>query len=218
MANPDTQGQRVSQLHPNIYIIGAQSTGKTTLVTALGEHFAQNLDSYIFTNQPHQLKEIARGVLKQHNFTASDITSSKSRALELQMLIIEAQATAEMALQDSWYIADRSALDAVAYAQQYVGEAEACTIRQGAVWQQIENRMKAGLVILCEPGGEWLIDDGVRLMPQDKAEWFELHSHFMAILSKCDVEYRVLPCSISRLEERVDFVVDAWRRKWSGIG
>ncbi|KAI4256206.1 MAG: hypothetical protein L6R42_006348, partial [Xanthoria sp. 1 TBL-2021] len=161
------------------------STGKTTLVTALGEYFAQNLELQRSTSQPHQLKEVARGVLIRHQFTANDITSSKTRALELQRLIIQAQATAEDALQDTWYIADRSALDAVAYARQYVGEAEARSLREGAVWQEIEDKMRAGVVVLCEPGGEWLIDDGVRLMPRDQAEWFALNSHFQVLLAEC---------------------------------
>ncbi|KAI4246120.1 MAG: hypothetical protein L6R40_002072 [Gallowayella cf. fulva] len=210
MASTEAPGERSPS---NIYIIGAQSTGKTTLVTALGHYFGQNLKSYGLAENPHQLKEVARGVLREHGFTASDITTSKSRALELQRLIIQAQIRAEKALEHSWYIADRSALDAVAYAQQYVGESEAHGLQQGLTWSEVEHKMRAGTVILCEPGGQWLMDDGVRLMPQDRAEWFELHSHFMRLLTGCNIEYVVLPCSIAGLEERVAFVVDAWRRK-----
>ncbi|KAL8992131.1 MAG: hypothetical protein Q9169_007345 [Polycauliona sp. 2 TL-2023] len=145
------------ELPPNIYIIGAQSTGKTTLVSALGDHFAQDAS----LSQPQLLKEVARGVLTRHNFTASDITNSKERALELQRLIIEAQAAAEGALGNLWYVADRSAIDAVAYARQYVGETEARNLRKGDTWQELEERMRAGVVVVCEPGGEWLRDDGL---------------------------------------------------------
>ena len=215
MAATGGQVQELPPLPPNIYIIGAQSTGKTTLVTALGKYFAQNLDTEKLISQPHQLKEVARGVLQKHNFTASDITNSKSRALELQQLIIEAQASAESALRNVWYIADRSALDAVAYARQYVGTAEARNLRTGAAWQEVENKMRAGVVILCEPGEAWLIDDGVRLMPQNYGEWFELHAHFMALLAECGIEHVVLPCSVSHLDERVNVVIAAWRQKRS---
>ncbi|KAL8789301.1 MAG: hypothetical protein Q9213_001224 [Squamulea squamosa] len=215
MTSTEGYGQELPQLPANIYIIGAQSTGKTTLVTALGEYFALNQNTHMLTEQPHQLKEVARGVLKRHKFTASDITNSKSRALELQRLIIEAQALAESALQGTWYIADRSALDAVAYARRYVGEVEARNLRQSSVWQEMEDKMRAGVVVLCEPGGEWLIDDGVRLMPQNQAEWFELHADFEALLTECGIEYVVLPASVSQLADRVQFVVDAWTRKGS---
>ncbi|KAL8853704.1 MAG: hypothetical protein Q9221_001515 [Calogaya cf. arnoldii] len=213
MATTEFHKQKPEELPPNIYIIGAQSTGKTTLVTALGEYFAENLGVEKSTFQPHQLKEVARGVLIRHQFTANDITSSKTRALELQRLIIEAQAAAESALQNGWYIADRSALDAVAYARQYVGETEAQSLREGGVWQEIEDKMRAGVVVLCEPGGEWLVDDGVRLMPQDQTEWFALHSHFQSILAECGISYVVLSSSVSSLKQRVDFVLEAWRKK-----
>ncbi|KAL8732801.1 MAG: hypothetical protein Q9181_003828 [Wetmoreana brouardii] len=213
MANTEAGRQQMPQGCPNIYIIGAQSTGKTTLVTALGEHFAQRSSLYTLTDEPAQLKEVARGVLKHHNFTASDITSSKARALELQRLIIEAQAAAETALANTWYIADRSALDAVAYARQYVGIAEAESLRQGTIWHKIVQRMRAGVVVVCEPCREWLIDDGVRLMPQDQTEWLELHSQFVDLLTGSEVRYTMLPCSISRLEDRIDFVINAWRKR-----
>lgn len=213
MAATEGHDQKSDELPPNIYVIGAQSTGKTTLVTALGEYFAQSLGLETSMSQPHQLKEVARGVLIRHQFTANDITSSKTRALELQRLIIQAQAAAEGALQDTWYIADRSALDAVTYARQYVGEAEARSLREGAVWQEIQDKMRAGVVVLCQPGGEWLIDDGVRLMPRDQAEWFALNSHFQVLLAECGIPYVVLSCSVSLLRQRVEFVLQAWTQK-----
>ncbi|KAL8665417.1 MAG: hypothetical protein Q9202_002310 [Teloschistes flavicans] len=204
------------QSPPNIYIIGAQSTGKTTLVTALGEHFVQKSHLYALPKEPYQIKETARNVLKQHYFTASDITDSKTRALELQRLIIEAQASAETELGDTWYISDRSALDAVVYAQQYVGAAEAEDLQQGTTWEGIVRRMKVGVVMLCEPNAEWLIDDGVRLMPRDQGEWLELHSHFANLLAGSGIAYTVLPSSVGQLAERVRFVVDLWNEKRVG--
>ncbi|KAL8657462.1 MAG: hypothetical protein Q9226_001891 [Calogaya cf. arnoldii] len=216
MAATEVHNQKPEELPPNIYIIGVQSTGKTTLVTALGEHFAENSAVERSTTQPHHLKEVARGVLIRHHFTANDITSSKTRALELQRLIIEAQAAAEDALQNGWYIADRSALDAVAYAKHYVGEPEAHSLREGAAWQEIEDKMRAGVVVLCEPGGEWLVDDGVRLMPRDQTEWFELHSNFQQILAECRIPYYVLSSSVSLLGQRVDCVLETWRKEVEG--
>ena len=197
----------------NIYIIGAQSTGKTTLVSALATHFAQSEnDPGGGRTQPYQLKEVARTVLKKHSFTANDITSSKTRALELQRLIVEAQASAEVALGDTWYLSDRSALDAVAYARQYVGMAEAEGLMHGNTWRAVEDRMRAGLVVVCEPGGQWLIDDGIRLMPKDHDEWFQLHVHFLALLDGIGMAYMVLPSSVAKLEDRVIYVLREWQR------
>ena len=200
----------------NIYVIGAQSTGKTTLVAALATRFAQDSsdpDSTGASQAPFQLKEVARNVLRKHKFTAHDITSSKTRALELQRLIIDAQATAEAALDGIWYISDRSALDAVVYAQQYVGANEAKSLMDGATWQALEDRMRAGLVIVCEPGGQWLIDDGVRLMPKDREEWFQLHEHFLVLLDGMKIAYTVLSCDVARLDDRVDYVLDEWTKR-----
>ena len=223
MQSPSTamasQADKKTEEHPlkrNIYIIGAQSTGKTTLVAALATHFAQvnsDPDSTGASHTPFQLKEVARNVLRTHNFSAHDITSSKTRALELQRLIIEAQATAEAALDDIWYISDRSALDAVVYAKQYVGADEAESLMQEESWQILEDRMRAGLVVICEPGGQWLIDDGVRLMPKDREEWFQLHEHFLALLGELKMVYIVLPCDVARLDDRVDYVLKEWTRK-----
>ncbi|KAG7001383.1 hypothetical protein G7Y79_00032g067360 [Physcia stellaris] len=214
MASCDNEEKNGPPLTKNIYIIGAQSTGKTTLVSALAIHFANTKhdspDAFI---QPFQLKEVARNVLKKHGFTAHDITSSKARALELQRLIIEAQAKAEVDLGQTWYISDRSALDAVAYARQYVGVAEADKLMHGEPWRVLEDRMRSALVVLCEPGGEWLIDDGIRLMPQDREEWFQLHTRFLELLDGLRLAYIVLPSRIAKLEDRVKLILDEWANR-----
>ena len=209
MASRDDEEKNGPPFTKNIYIIGAQSTGKTTLVSALATHFANTKhDSPDAFTQPFQLKEVARSVLKKHGFTAHDITSSKARALELQRLIIEAQAKAEVDLGQTWYISDRSALDAVVYARQYVGAVEADELMHGKLWQVHEDRMRAALVVVCEPGGQWLIDDGVRLMPQDREEWFQLHMNFLELLDAIGLAYIVLPCDVAKLEDRVRLILD----------
>lgn len=195
----------------NIYIIGAQSTGKTTLVAALTtyvEQFHVVPDATIA--RPKIISEVARGVLQRHHYTAEDIVSSKTRALELQRLILEAQCQAEEAACDEWYISDRSGLDPLVYARKYVGVEEALALTQGLAWQHLQQKMKRGLVIVCEAGGEWLIDDGVRLMPKDRDAWLQMHAAFCEMLSELDIEYHVLPASISSLAHRIEFVVTKW--------
>lgn len=116
---------------PNIYIIGAQSTGKTTLVSALDKYFEQHRTySGEPVPRPCIIKEVARSVLREHQFTADDIANSKRRALQLQRLILNAQPKPERSFCPEWYITDRSGLDALAYAHRYVGNGEARQLRQ----------------------------------------------------------------------------------------
>ena len=195
----------------NIYIIGAQSTGKTTLVSALAAHFTSRNKS---SPQPRILTEVARSVMHHHKLTAQDITSSPASALNVQSLILEAQVEAETSLRGHWYISDRSAFDPLVYADVYVGKDGREALAQTPAWRTAEGWMKDGLVIVCEAGGEWLVDDGVRLMPDDRVAWCEMHKRFCSTLDDLGIVYTVLPSSISQLETRVQFVVQEWENKW----
>ena len=90
---------------PNIYIVGAQSTGKTTLVDGLVSFIKS-----AHPNIPHPviIREVARDVLKEYKFSRDDIRSSKLRSFDLQGLILERQSTAERGASSSWIISDRS--------------------------------------------------------------------------------------------------------------
>lgn len=69
--------------------------------------------------------------------------------------------------------------------------------------------MKQGLVVLCESGCSWLVDDGtgLRLMPEDQGEWFRTHGAFEKLLVNRGIEYMLVPAKMESLEERVDFVL-----------
>ncbi|CAF3646227.1 unnamed protein product [Fusarium graminearum] len=79
---------------PNIYIIGPQSTGKTTLIHKLQDDLQLWLTGTSIES-PSIISEVARTVLTKHNYSAHDIQTLKTRCLELQQLILEAQAVAE---------------------------------------------------------------------------------------------------------------------------
>ena len=199
---------------PNIYIIGAQSTGKTTLVSALDRYFEEHR-TYLSepVTRPHIIKEVARSVLREHHFTADDIVTSKPRALQLQRLILNAQSKAELSFGQGWYITDRSGLDPLAYAHRYVGDEEARQLRQEEAWQDVEKRLSKGLVIICGVGGEWLVDDGIRLMPKSRDDWLEIQSIFCSLLDELGIQYTILPSSVRDLGSRVDFVMEQWRNR-----
>ena len=159
----------------NIYIVGAQCTGITTLITALSAHFTNSSSTTRTAPAPLILAEVARTVLRQHDFTASDITSSLSKAMLMQKLILEAQYSAEKAAGTRWFISDRSGFDPVVYTKRYVGEEGARDLMRTNAWVELKERMEHSLVVVCEAVADWLIDDGVRLMPEDKEDRVAFH-------------------------------------------
>lgn len=153
----------------NIYIIGAQCTGKTTLVNALESEFARTTqhEGILRFSKPTIIRELARKVLKEKQFTREDITTSPARALMLQQHILDAQFYAERAVSapaapSEWYMCDRSGLDPIVYALLFVGEDAAAELLATDTWKELEKRMKESIVVLCESGCVWLEDDGVR--------------------------------------------------------
>jgi nicotinamide riboside kinase len=200
----------------NIYIIGPQSTGKTTLVNALEKAFASGVglaDSFN-GNRPTIIREVARTVLKSNDMTRNDITSSPTRALKLQQLILEAQLKAEETAlsgspSNSWFVSDRSGLDPIVYAKLFVGENAMQQMVSSNEWKALEERMKSGLVILCEAGCTWLVDDGTRLMPKNMEDWMRVNSAFHEVLETLAIEKVMMPKSVSDLQQRVQIVLDA---------
>ncbi|KAI2642306.1 AAA domain-containing protein [Xylaria nigripes] len=207
--------QHESMATPNIYIIGSQCTGKTTLINALSDYFDRS--PVTAAKQPAIIKEVARTILKKYDFTRIDIRNSPDRALELQRLIIEAQSAAEKAKlrENSWFISDRSAVDPVVYARKYVGTEAADALRAAPHWVKMRDRMARSLVVVCEAGVGWLTDDGVRLMPLDQAEWLGVHEEFCALLADAGLEYHILPSSVGSREDRLQFVLGLWEEKRS---
>jgi nicotinamide riboside kinase len=198
---------------PHIYVVGAQSTGKTTVVKALEEHFRSEVSSYEGISQPKIITEVARTVLQQHSFSADDITSSPTRALALQKLILQAQLSAERDISEheEWFISDRSGVDPMVYARKYVSEEAESDLIKSAEWKELSERMRKSVVIVCEAGTEWLTDDGVRLMPESREEWIEFHELFCSRLDALGLEYEILPSNMMSLRERVAFVLRKWK-------
>ncbi|RBA14884.1 hypothetical protein FPRO05_13100 [Fusarium proliferatum] len=164
---------------PNIYIIGPQSTGKTTLVNKLKadlEHWLADTS----IDKPHIVSEVARTVLAKHKYSAEDIQASTTRCFELQQLILEAQAAAEKeALKtSSWFISDRSGFDPLVYAKRYAAPGAVEQLQGLDGWKQVKARMERSLIVVCEAGTPWLMDDGVRLMPGSYDEWMQTFYNF----------------------------------------
>ncbi|CAH0025145.1 unnamed protein product [Clonostachys rhizophaga] len=198
----------------SIYIIGSQSTGKTTLVNGLMEEF-QALCGTIAVPEPGLIAEVARNVIEEMSFATEDIRNSPDLSLMLQKQILAAQVEAEQtALGTSpWFVSDRSALDPIVYAHTYAGTDAAKKITESGTWQAIRQRMAESVVIVCEPVVEWLQDDGVRLLPKDNEEWIQIHRGFCTLLEEEGIGYSVLGSDIRKSSGRVDFVVSRWRQR-----
>ncbi|KAK3994423.1 AAA domain-containing protein [Cladorrhinum sp. PSN332] len=216
-SHPDYQSStplREMSHPPNIYIVGAQCTGKTTLVNNLRQHFESNpTDQY---RPPIFITEVARSVLKTNSFTALDVVTP-SRSLELQQLILDAQTAAERDAFDQWFISDRSGADPITYALRYVGDEATDKLVKSKEWQEVRERMKNGVVVVCEANKDaasWLHDDGVRLMPKDILDWMGFHRLFCWFLDSQGIEYVVLPPSIGDHKDRVGYVLECWMSKF----
>ncbi|KAG9505067.1 hypothetical protein J7337_002033 [Fusarium musae] len=196
---------------PNIYIIGPQSTGKTTLVNELQADLEHGLvDSSI--DKPQIVSEVARSVLAKHKYSAEDIRTSKVRCLELQQLILQAQAEAEKeALKtSSWFISDRSGFDPLVYAKRYASPGVEQELQQLEAWKQVKARMETSLIVVCEAGTPWLMDDGVRLMPGSETEWMQVFDDFCQMLDEVGLEYSVVPRTVLDISERAELVWAKW--------
>jgi nicotinamide riboside kinase len=199
---------------PNIYVIGPQSTGKTTLVNKLRDALRHWLAGA--TIEPPQIvTEVARTVLTKHKYTANDITSSTDRCLALQKLILEAQASAEKEalLRSSWFISDRSGFDPLVYAREYVSPGAVVEMQQLPAWVEVKARMEKSLIVVCEAGTPWLMDDGVRLMPDSEDAWMKLSRDFCDLLDETGFGYCVVPRTMLELLERAQFVLAKWEER-----
>lgn len=190
----------------NIYIIGAQCTGKTTLVDALKDYLTQYREQD--TPDPIIISELARNVLRELKIDRHDIANLPEKSLELQTAILKAQYKAEAVAKDAgWYISDRSGLDPIVYARLSVGEDAAQTLLNSAEWKTLEQNMKEGRVFVCEAGCKWLMDDGTRWMPDSPEHWDGFDQAFRDLLKHRKIGFQVVPRDVTQTHERVEMVL-----------
>lgn len=196
----------------NIYIVGAQSTGKTTLLNSLRAHF-DRAPSIPEAGKPQIIEETARIVFKQEGFrfAAVDTQSNFDEYLGIQRSILKAQLEAEdeALRKGKWFISDRSGLDCLIYAAKYVGREGAEQLSETHELAKLKARMQEGRIIVCEPVADWLKDDGTgfRPIPELKEQWLAVHKEFCELLGDLGLRYEVLPARITSLEERVTVVL-----------
>jgi hypothetical protein len=188
--------------------------GQTTIVNELEKILNDQSCSSLKEQQykPTVIREVARNVLREKHYNRDDIANYPPKARRLQELILGAQWEAETSVCESinshhGYISDRSGLDPIVYAQVFAGDEASNSILASKEWQELGDRMKAGLVILCEAGCSWLQDDGTRLMPDDLESWLRIDLAFRKLLDECKIDYVVCRKDVVQVSDRVQFVM-----------
>ncbi|KAI1676005.1 AAA-28 domain containing protein [Pyrenophora tritici-repentis] len=189
----------------NLYLIGPQCSGKTTLLNALRAFYSDHDPASHHMEQPSIIEEVVRVVMHE-GFQARDLYDSV-RGLHLQTHILLRQNQTEEQLKDRWFFTDRSALDTLVYAKEYTGADAFRALAGTKEWAKSRLRMQQATVIVCEAGNtDWLSADRVRLAYQDTAEWKALNEAFFVMLRDYEISYSVLPNTIKDLGERVALI------------
>lgn len=204
MSTESDEGSR-RQLSRNIYIIGPQSTGKTTLVNALVERFDGNVPV---------IQEVARHVMKEKGYSRIDVDSTDpARQFAMQNDIFHAQLERE----DKYlrehvnFVSDRSAIDPLVYLMHYSHSEMLNKITCTIEWQNVRKRygdVRKSLVILLLPVEEFLVDDDVRYIAKSMHDWHSLAASFQKFLSEQGIAAHELGDYCRKIGDRVERVLN----------
>jgi len=206
------QGSR-HRLGRNIYIIGPQSTGKTTLVNALFKKLGGRVPV---------IQEIARHVMKEKGYSRTDVDSTDPErrfAMQNDIFLAQLEHEENFLRADVNFVSDRSAIDPLIYLMQYSGTQMLNRIIRTTEWQNVRKRysdVKKSLIILLLPIEEFLVDDDVRYIAKSTQDWFSLGMTFQQFLSEQDIPAIELGEQCRDLEERVERVLrelQNWRAR-----
>lgn len=189
-----------------VYLIGPQSTGKTTLVNAL---------SRAFNDKVPIIQEIARNVMAEKGYSKIDVDSDdKERRFSMQRDIFAAQVEAEMSFVSSSegtsFLSDRSAIDPLIYLLRYSGREELERLTTNEVWETVRDRYRdtsKSLVLLLSPVEQFLDDDDIRYVPKSLEDWYALAEDFRAYMTDEGIPFIEIGGECLEIEERVLFVL-----------
>lgn len=194
---------------PNIYLVGAHCTGKTTLVEGLRTHLTASLVAELCgenAGNPAIIDELVRNIMRTDGFTASDVRNPTA-GLELQKRTIIAQHQVEEKLEGKWFISDRSGIDPIVYAEVFLGRPAAEELTKLKEWRVLREKTKKACVIICEPqNASWLSSDHVRVACNDVEEWRSIAGAFRTALQSHGIPYVTIPAGMKDLGQRVQFV------------
>jgi nicotinamide riboside kinase len=194
-------------LKKSIYVVGPQSTGKTTLINAL----KQRLDPAVPV-----IREVARKVMQDKGYTREDVDSDDGeRRFSMQRDIFNAQLEAEGKILDSetdaTLLSDRCAIDPVVYLAHYSGAEDARKITSTDDWQKVCRRYAdttRSLIILLLPVMEFLVDDNIRYVAKSVQEWRALATTFQTLMKEEGIPVVEIGEECLELQERVAVVLE----------
>jgi len=184
-----------------IYIVGAASTGKTTLCRALLQKLGLEGTEFI--------TETARSVMERDGFTRDDVGKlSMQVAIMKEQFLTEVKSREAAASSGRILLSDRSAVDAVVYAVVTAAGAEEAEerIRSLTASRQFQSALPAyrnACFILLAPVPEWLEDDLIRMI--DKQDY--CHEIFRTILNRLSIKFHEIGPEMKSLEERVKTII-----------
>jgi nicotinamide riboside kinase len=185
-----------------VYVIGPQSTGKTTLVNALVERFKGDV---------HVIREVARSVMNERGYSREDVDcEDRERRFSFQNDIFLAQVEEEGRSESMFYVSDRSAIDPLVYLMHYSGESDTRRITSGDKWKDCRRRYASSeksLMILLLPVERFLVDDDIRYVANSVAEWRALGETFRCFLQAEGIPFISIGEELIELEERVNLVL-----------
>jgi nicotinamide riboside kinase len=198
--SPEANEPLKTGLRRNVYIIGPQSTGKTTLVKALVDSLGVEVPV---------IQEVARKVMQERGYSRIDVDSSDhERKFGLQHDIFNAQVEKEMTFirAGTAFVSDRSVIDPLIYLFHYSGREAMNRITSTDEWQKVRDRYgntKQSLVILLSPVPEFLIDDNVRYMSKSLDDWHFLAANFRVFLEEEEIPYIEIGKDVLDIKDRV---------------
>ena len=171
-----------------IYMVGAHSTGKTTLARFVRDTYSLPM-----------ISEVARGVLAEMEARLDDIRSDIALVNRYQAEVFERQLAAELE-QKSGFVSDRAFCN-LAYAAHH--SQVLCGLARDDRLARYMARVREGIVFFIRPHRELLSADGVRA----GVEWEEvvrIDGMVKLLLEMFDVPY--IPVESLSMQERVRLV------------
>jgi predicted ATPase len=171
-----------------IYLVGAHSTGKTTLARWIRDRYGLPM-----------ISEVARGVLAEMEERLDSIRSNLELVDRYQRLVFDRQLEAEREQLGS-FVSDRAFCN-LAYAAQHA-TILGTLVNDPRLWEYMAS-VKAGLVFFLRPHRELLSEDGVRA----GVAWEEvlrIDGMVKLMLELFGVPY--IPCESLAMQERVRLV------------
>ncbi|RIB02854.1 cytochrome P450 [Gigaspora rosea] len=181
-----------------IVLVGAHSVGKTTLARFIKSH----IDGILVT-------ETARTLIKELNLNADILRNDPDKSLEFQAAIIKAQCVKEEEIEHEFAILDRSALDAIIYAQAFCKKRwkELLDMEETNKCLEHYRQKNKYLIFLIEPQKECLKADGVRMMPIDYEDWISFSESFKNLMNEYNIEFNTI--NVLDLNQRYSIVMNA---------